>query len=60
MQGGGADCLDTLLLAGLAILLGGVVFVSGLDGWHRWSNHRRIQKAFAALTPVRTLGVVSS
>jgi hypothetical protein len=32
MQGGGADWLDTLLLAGLAILLGGFIFVSGVEG----------------------------
>jgi hypothetical protein len=42
MPGDGANWLDTLLIAGLAILLGGVAFVSAIEGWRRWSDHRRL------------------
>jgi hypothetical protein len=38
------DWLDTLLLGGIAILIGGVVFVSAIEGWRRWSDNRQIKK----------------
>jgi len=38
--------LDTLLLSGLAVLIGGFVFVSAMEGWRRWSERRRLRKHF--------------
>jgi hypothetical protein len=35
-----------LLFAGLAVLLGGIAFVSAVEGWRRWSDHRRLKKHF--------------
>jgi hypothetical protein len=46
MPAGGTDLLDTLLLAGLAILFAGFAFVSAVKGWRRWSDNRRIRKHF--------------
>jgi hypothetical protein len=46
MPEGGIDLLDTLLLAGLAILVAGFAFVSAVEGWRRWSDNRRIRKHF--------------
>ena len=46
MPEGGTDWLDTLLLGGLAILIGGFAFVSTIEGWRRWSEHRRLKKHF--------------
>ena len=46
MPGGGTNWFDILLFAGLAILLGGFVFVSALEGWRRWSEHQRLKKHF--------------
>jgi hypothetical protein len=43
---GGSDWLDTLLLAGLAILFAGFAFLSAVEGWRRWSDNRRIRKHF--------------
>jgi hypothetical protein len=38
--------LDTLLLGGLAALIGVFVFVSAIEGWRLWSERRRIGKHF--------------
>ena len=46
MPGGGTNWFDILLFAGLAVLLGGVAFVSAVEGWRRWSEHRRLKKHF--------------
>jgi hypothetical protein len=46
MPEGGIDLLDTLPLAGLAILVAGFAFVSAVEGWRRWSDNRRIRKHF--------------
>ena len=44
MPGGGTNWFDILLFAGLAVLLGGFVIVSAVEGWRRWSDDRRIRK----------------
>jgi hypothetical protein len=44
MPEGGTNWFDILLFAGLAVLLGGFVIVSAVEGWRRWSDDRRIRK----------------
>jgi hypothetical protein len=39
----GTGWLD-MVFAGLALLLGGFGFLSGLEGWRQWSENRRIRK----------------
>jgi LPXTG-motif cell wall-anchored protein len=46
MPSTGTDGLDTLLFAGLAIVLAGIVFVGALEGWRRWSHNRRMKNHF--------------
>jgi hypothetical protein len=46
MPDSGASWLDILLLSGLTILLVGFLFVSAVEGWRRWSEHRRLKKHF--------------
>ena len=46
MPEGGTDWLDTLLLGGLATLIGGFAFVSTIEGWRRWSEYRRLRRHF--------------
>jgi hypothetical protein len=41
---GSTDLVDTLLLAAIAIVVAGGVFIVVLDGWRRWSDNRRIRK----------------
>jgi hypothetical protein len=37
--------MDALLLSGFAILLVvGFIFVSAVEGWRRWPEHRRLRK----------------
>ena len=38
---GGTELVDTLLLAAIAIVLAGGVFIVVLDGWRRWSDIRK-------------------
>ena len=38
--------LDPLLLSGLAVLFAGFTFVSAVEEWRRWSEHRRLRKHF--------------
>jgi hypothetical protein len=42
----GTNWFDILLFAGLAVLLGGVAFVSAVEGWRRWSENRRLKEHF--------------
>jgi hypothetical protein len=42
----GGSFLDTLLMSGLAIVLVGFAFVSAVEGWRRWSEHRRLKEHF--------------
>ena len=37
---------EDLLLLGLAVLFGGLCFLSALQGWRRWSENRRLRKHF--------------
>jgi hypothetical protein len=46
MPDSGTSWLDILLFSGLAILLAGFFFVSAVEGWRRWSEHRRLKKHF--------------
>ena len=41
---GSTDLVDTLLLAPIAIVVAGGVFIVVLDGWRCWSDNRRIRK----------------
>jgi hypothetical protein len=44
MPKNGTNWFDILLFAGLAVLLGGFVIVSAVEGWRHWSYNRRIRK----------------
>jgi hypothetical protein len=44
MQESSIGWLDALLLGKFAILVVG--FVSAVEGWRRWSEHRRIREHF--------------
>ena len=60
MPEGGTDWLDTLLLGGLAILIGGFAFVSTIEGWRRWSEYRRLKKHFRRSGKPRKLAGVTA
>ena len=60
MPEGGTDWLDTLLLGGLAILIGGFAFVSTIEGWRRWSEYRRLKKHFRSSGKPRKLAGVTA
>jgi hypothetical protein len=45
--------LDTLLLIALAVLIGGFLFVTAIEGWRRWSERRRLRKALSPLDAAR-------
>jgi uncharacterized integral membrane protein len=42
----GQDWLDNLLIAVLAVVIGGFVFVTAIEGWRYWSERRRLRKHF--------------
>jgi hypothetical protein len=45
----GSSFLDTLLMGALTILVVGVAFmgfVLAVEGWRRWSEHRRLKEHF--------------
>jgi hypothetical protein len=44
MPEAGTNWLDTLLIAGIAIVVVGLAFVGALEGWRHWSDNRRIRK----------------
>jgi hypothetical protein len=51
--------LDTLLLGGIVILAIGFIFVSAVEAWRRWSEHRRLKKHFRSSGKPRKLAVGS-
>jgi hypothetical protein len=38
--------LDTFLVAALFSVIGAFVFVSAIEGWRLWAEHRRLEKRF--------------
>jgi hypothetical protein len=45
----GSSFLDTLLMGGLAVLLVAVAFfafITAVEGWRRWSEHRLLKEHF--------------
>jgi hypothetical protein len=46
MPRGGADWLDILLFAGVALVLSGTGFIGAIEAWRHWSHNRRMKNHF--------------